>query len=275
MYEIVNRDKKLADKLIHTYSDMMFSGVVAGNNAGKVWVDDLDNPDSAIVWSDGLQCFQFMGCFANQKFNDELNSFINGAIISFLKERDLNYFEYSSDVEEWYPIIRNALADRDIKEDWQYVYRSKLRPRKETEEKLTEPYCFYWLDEDIVSSVRKGKMVSNPEFLINYIEQFWGSADNYLKKGCGVLAITDDKAVSFVLTSFLFRDTFSIGVETLEQHRKKGLAGALTKILLKKLCDEGYKIWWDCMKSNIPSQKTAESADLVRNHEYKVCWFNF
>lgn len=129
MYEVVSRCKDLANKIIQSYSDMMFAGVVVGNNAGRVWVDNLENPSSAIVWSDGLECFQFMGCETNQVFTKELRTFIETTILRFLKEKEFDFFEFSADTEEWYPIIYSALSGKEIKESWQHVYKSKEKAR--------------------------------------------------------------------------------------------------------------------------------------------------
>lgn len=276
MYEAVNRGKDLANRIIQGNSDMMFAGVVAGNNAGRVWVDNLGNPSSAIVWSDGLECFQFMDHEPDQDFAKELGTFIETTIIRFLKEKELYSFEFAADTEEWYPIVYNALSGREIKENWQYVYRSMAYCQiNDKDTFLPKPYCLHQIDRSLLLSVKNENMVSNPEFLIDYIEQFWGSVENYLSSGHGYAAVDGEKIVSFGITSFLYDKTYSIGVETLEQHRRKGLAGTLVKILLKELYSKGYNIWWDCMDSNIASQKTAESAGLILDHKYKVCWFDF
>gem|GEM_PF-531225 len=274
MYEVIKRDKNLANHLIHSYSDMMFAGVVVGNNAGRVWVDSLENPVSAIVWSDGLQCFQFMGCEANQVFYQELKMFIEDEIINFLKEKKLNFFEFSADTEEWYPMINDTLSDRDIMESWQYVYQHIDNSQVNDKVVMPKPYSLHQIDESFILSIKNYKIISNPEFLIHYIEQFWGSLNNFLRLGYGYVVINEGEIVSFAITSFLYNKTFSIGVETLEQHRRKGLAGTLVNNLMRNLYSKGYTIWWDCMDSNIASQNTAEKNGLVLMHKYKVCWFN-
>ncbi len=275
MYELLKREKELANKIINSYSDMMFAGVVVGNNPGRVWVDDLENPSSAIVWSDGLECFQFMGCVNNQVFYNELQNFIDNTIINFLKDKKLDFLEFSADTEEWFPFIYNALSCREIKENWQYVYKSVGSSQSIHNVIIPKPYCLHKIDESFILSVKNGNMVSNPDFLIDYIEQFWDSTENYLNLGYGYVAVDAGKIVSFAITSFLYDKTFSIGVETLEQARRKGLAGTLVNILFNELYSKNYNIWWDCMVDNIASQKTAESTGLILDHRYKVCWFEF
>lgn len=275
MYEAVSGNIFLAKRIVRNYSDMMFAGVVAGNNSGRIWVDDPENPGSALVWSEGLECFQFMGCSSNEIFNNELRTFINTIIIRFLKEKNLKFFGYAADSEEWYPIINCALSDKEVKEDWQRVYRSDSKALKAEEIIIPKPYYLYSIDESFFSAMKYDMKINNPEFLIKYIEQFWGSMEICHKFGSGYLAVSGDEIVSFAIASALYEKTVSIGVETLENHRKKGLASTLVKALLKELYEKDYNIWWDCMESNIASQKTAESAGLIPDHKYKVCWFDF
>ncbi|MEN6313319.1 MAG: GNAT family N-acetyltransferase [Clostridiaceae bacterium] len=275
MYEAVSGNTYLAKRIVRNYSDMMFAGVVAGNNSGRIWVDGLENPASALVWSEGLECFQFMGRSSNEIFNNGLKTFINTIIIRFLKEKNLKFFEYAADSEEWYPIINCALSDKEVKEDWQRVYRPGSKTLKDKEIIIPKPYYLYSIDERFFSAMKYDMKINNPEFLIKYIEQFWGSMEIYHKLGSGYLAVSGDEIVSFAIASALYEKTASIGVETLENHRRKGLASTLVKALLKELYEKDCNIWWDCMESNIGSQKTAESAGLIPDHKYKVCWFNF
>lgn len=274
MHEIKG-NRQLANNIVQSHSDMMFAGVVAGNNAGRVWTDNLDNPVSALVWSEGLEAFQFMGCASNDEFNNNIKALIEGTILPFLAAKNMDYFEFSFDEEAWVSIIFKALLDKEIKADWQRVYKSKVDSQIDGVIELPNSYSLYRINSSFISSIENGKVVRNQDFLIDYIILFWGSVDNFLSSGHGYAAVSEGEIVSFSITSALYDKTFSIGVETLEKHRRKGLAGKLTNILLKTLYEKGYNIWWDCMDSNIASQKTAECSGLVLDHKYKVYWFTF
>ena len=269
----VERSQALADKLVDTDSDMMFASVIAGNTPGEVWVDDPDKPSAALVWSAGLMCFQFMGDPQNRTFKEELNSFIEGDIITFLKEKDLNFFEFSADKEEWYQVIDNALPDRDIDTENQLVYKSD---GKDLPDDITFPDSFQsvFIDEEFIYSLSEDN-ITNPDYLLNYIRNYWGTVDNYLEKGKGFVALKDDKIAAFAVSSSLYKKSKAIGVETLEEYRRQGLSSSLSRMLLQDFYREGYWPWWDCMKSNIPSQKTAEKVGLVRAYQYEVKWFRF
>ena len=112
---------------------------------------------------------------------------------------------------------------------------------------LSKQFCVHRIDENFIRSIKNKTLVSNPEFLLDYIEDFWNSIEQLLSLGSGYAATCGDEIVSFSITSFLYKETFAIGIETLEPYRRNGLAGSLTKMLLKSLFAKGYHIWWDCM----------------------------
>ena len=126
MIHINERNEWLADQLVHDNSDMMFAGVVVGHNPGEVWVDNNSNPSSALVWSSGLESFNFMGDANNTNFNQSIEMFIDHEIVPFLKSKELNYFEFSVDSEDWYPTIQQVFSSRKIDESFQYVYKSNI-----------------------------------------------------------------------------------------------------------------------------------------------------
>ena len=117
MHKAVNRNADLACKIVHADSDMSFAGIVSGNNNGEVWVDSLSSPSLALVWSEHLQCFQWMGSHTCRFHEIDLYDFLNVSIPEFVNTKGLDYVEYACDQKEWYPIIRNALPNRNVWED--------------------------------------------------------------------------------------------------------------------------------------------------------------
>ncbi|QDM43934.1 GNAT family N-acetyltransferase [Paenibacillus thiaminolyticus] len=62
---------------------------------------------------------------------------------------------------------------------------------------------------------------------------------------------------------------------TKENNQRQGLSTSLVKLLLHKFNEKQIIAWWECMESNIASQKTAEKAGLCKTHRYKINWFSF
>ncbi|MCR8644779.1 GNAT family N-acetyltransferase [Paenibacillus sp. N1-5-1-14] len=273
MYRILIRNEWLADQLIHAHSDCMFAAVVAGHNPGEVWVDNLENPSSALVWSNGLECFNFMGRANNPSFPASIKILIENEIIPFLKDKDINYFEFSAE-ESWYPTIYQSIANRELHESYQYVYKS-VANRSENYSIHIEPFRALAVNEALFTEIHMGAY-KNADFLIKYVEQYWGTINNFLQNGYGYIALTvDNQIASMAISSAKFHSTHTIGVETLQPYKKQGLSSSLVQLLLNTFNENQITAWWDCMESNIASQKTAEKAGLIQTLRYKVNWFYF
>ncbi|MCR8846423.1 GNAT family N-acetyltransferase [Paenibacillus sp. SC116] len=275
MIRMKERNEWLANQLITSSSDMMFAGVVAGDNPGEVWVDDELNPSSALVWSSGLGCFTFMGDARNHAFNQSIEKLIEDEVIPFLKHKDVSYFEFSVDSEDWYPALYEYIGNRKIDKSYQYVYKSTMEPVQASSSDAIGDFKVVEINETLLLELDKREL-KNADFLVNYIEQYWGTISNYIENGYGYAALSEmNEVASIAVSSAKFQSTQSIGVETLENYQRQGLSGSLVTLLLQKFNECQIIAWWDCMESNIASQKTAEKAGLSRSHRYQINWFHF
>ncbi|MDR2571301.1 MAG: GNAT family N-acetyltransferase [Oscillospiraceae bacterium] len=266
------RKQHFIDKIINNDSDMSFAAVVAGNNIGEVWVDDLLNPSFAIVWSEYLGGFSFMGTSYNNIDPTRLRGFINDTVIAFLKSKGIDSFEFSCDKKSWLPFILNCLSGYSIRCEEQFVYGLDKNIVHNNLFLSTSEYSYIEITPDTLKD-EINKLI-NVDILQNEINKAWYSIDVFLRNGKGFIAIKDNEICSFALTHFRYNNTFSIGVETFDPHKQKGLSSNLTKLLIKCLCEHKGNIWWDCMESNIASQKTAQKAGLLFRYKYTVCWFD-
>ncbi|BFH16197.1 acetyltransferase [Paenibacillus dendritiformis] len=252
----------LANKLVTADSDMRFAGVVAGNNPGQVWADNAMNPSSAIVWSSGLEGFNFMGSASNTSFNQSIATYIDHEIIPFLRNKKINSFEFSVDTDEWYPAIYQFIGNRKIDDSFQYVYKSNLNNHEPPCLNHVVPYQAVEIDQAFALELMNGE-VKNADYLLNYIEQYWGTLDNFLEKGYGYAALTANKEVaSLAISSAMYGSAHAIGLETLEDYQRQGLSSSLVKLLLHKFSENKIIAWWDCMESNIASQKNSREGRL-------------
>jgi len=220
------RNKSLSDIAVKANSDMMYAGVVTGNNPGAVWADDITNPTFCLVWSEYLKAFHFMGsCYAHIN-KDEFQKFIESTIISFLKKRNIGYFEFACDNEEWIAIICEMLSNYELKQSKQFVYKQPHKNNINTSMPCTVGYAVFEINESFISN--RFSVFENYEETIADIERAWGELAKFLEFGKGFIAAQNNRICSFAYTSFLFENTYSIGVETYETHKKKGLSSFLS-----------------------------------------------
>ncbi|MFS0556125.1 GNAT family N-acetyltransferase [Brevibacillus sp. 179-C9.3 HS] len=272
---LVKGSQKLAKQLLHNNSDVMFAGVVAGNHPGIIWVDNRDKPTCALVWSTGLNGFSFIGEPSMSVHPTAFTAFFQTQIGPFLQQKDLTYFEFSRESNEWDTLLAPIMKNSSLEVNTQFVYRSSLDQGEDPS--LIIPASFYSIE--LGESFLRGRdtvVPSTPDFVIDYLHEYWHSIDEYLENGYGYAALTSDHEVaSICVSTAVYQSIHAIGVETLEPYRQKGLSSVLTHQLRNRLHQEGITVWWDCMDSNIASQKTAKKAGLHLSHRYEVAWFSY
>lgn len=271
-YKVEKGSQSLANEIVNRHSDIPFAGVAAGNNVGDIWVNDLAAPTFAIVWSEYLAGFHFMGKRFDNINSEKLRDFVDSSILDFLKSKGLDFFEFSCDSEEWLPFVRNSMSNRIIKSEMQYVYRFS-GANLDSAAIIPDGYKNIEVNADFINN--ESYKIRNIEVLLNEIDKSWGSVNVFLQHAMGFISIYNDEIFSFALTHFRHNNTYAIGVETLDPHKRKGLSSSLVNLLIKRIINQNGSIWWDCMESNTASQKTAQKAGLILDHKYHVCWFNF
>ena len=274
LYKTTFKNQQLAEKIIKPHSDMSFAGILCGNNTGEVWVDDFSEPSFCLVWSEFLNGFCFMGSKPNHMDVSQFRTFINNTIIPFLADRNLDYFEFSCESSEWLSLICDSMPNLELKQSKQFVY--KLMKKEDINMSLTLPDSYYLLEIDSNFINDTLKSIKNGETIRTEITKSWDSIEKFLKNGKGFAAMKDNEICGFAMTYFRYKDTYSIGVETFENFKQKGLSAFLSAVLFGSILNDNdnANIRWDCMESNIASQKTAMKAGLTFDHEYPVYWFD-
>lgn len=273
LYKVERCNQELADKIANKNSDISYMGVVAGNNVGEVWVNDRINPTFALVWSEYLGGFQFMGTGFDSVNILDFRNFIDTSIHVFLKDKKIDFFEFACDLENQLPFVLKLLSNHEVKSEEQYVYRLDNRILYAIDSLFPEEYDYLEINSSFLMNT--GTKLTNFDVIQTEINKAWYSFDDFLQFGKGFVAIKNNEICSFALTHFRYKDTYSIGVETFDSHKRRGLSSSLTKLLIKSIIEQNGDVWWDCMESNIASQKTAQKSGLVYDHKFKCCWFNF
>ena len=262
----------LANKLVYTNSDMMYSGIVSGNNTGVIWADDISNPAFCMVWSEHLKGFHFIGRSYSHISKDDFHTFIDDTIIPFLCNKKIHKFEFSCDSHTWISFICELFSNREIKRYKQYFYKL-LEPNNLNKDiNLPTGYEVFEINEDFIFN--KLKNFENQEIIQFDIKENWGNISKFIELGKGYLAVQNNTICSYVSTRFRYKDNYCIGVDTYDPHKRKGLSSFLSTSLFNNIIKHNGNIWWDCSAENVASQKTACKTGLTFLYEYEVLWFN-
>lgn len=178
----------------------------------------------------------------------------------------INCIEISGVSEEWNKIIEEVFVDKNLGRDKQLVYK---------------------LDNDI--SISEGSIeniikvdrdtfnlkISNLDFVKDELQNFWGSMDNFFNKGMCFSYLSENKVVSICYSGLVKDNIHTIGIETLENNRRKGYGYKAAKMFLNECRIRGIKPHWDCSEDNIGSKLMAEKLGFKKEYEYTCYWYKF
>ena len=92
----------------------------------------------------------------------------------------------------------------------------------------------------------------------------------FFEQAFGFCVIENKKIVSYCITNFVYQNTYTIGIETLEHHRRRGFSQMATESFVSKLLEDGCEPYWDCMFTNTASRSLAEKLGFYLDHTYSL-----
>jgi len=254
-------------KLINEQGHIEAIAVVDNINPGRIFVDDVNAPTSGIIWLGNNDGFIFFGNEQNERFNNELNDFINNVIIPEAKKVQLKWFEGIGNHEKWNKVIEKAFDHRKLGKWKQKVYslqkneyKGMVEPEIEQEYKLVK--MSYSLFENDNNSIK------NIEFLQSKISEFWVSTESFLSSGIGYCILYQNEIVSVCFSGFVAGNIHCIDIETLEAHQRKKLAQKTAHCFVEDCIEKNMVPYWDCMEMNKASVAVAENIGLRNVFNY-------
>lgn len=241
--------------IVNRQGHLEVKAVIEGNNPGRVFVDNAVSPTAGLVWLGNHDGFYFIGNPKNEGFIKEIPSFIDETIAPEAKKAGLQWFEGFGNDPHWDETIKSLFSDRPLGCWNQKIYSlPKEQFRYENEPVLLQEYSFCKLSEDIYW----GDSLKNLDYLHYKIGQFWQSPEDFFRCGIGYAIIHENSIVSLCFSSFVYKDTHGIDIQTVETHRGKNLAKKAAYYFVRDCFENKITPYWDCMEANKPSVSLAE-----------------
>ena len=98
--ELIQDEYYKIENLIRSNKFPEAASVILKNNPGWVFVDNIDNPKTALIFCKGMGSFYLVGNYNNVQFKNELLSFIEGVLYSKLNNIGISWIEISGVSEE-------------------------------------------------------------------------------------------------------------------------------------------------------------------------------
>ncbi|MEI5906887.1 GNAT family N-acetyltransferase [Bacillus spongiae] len=256
--------------LTSRFVNIEIKGVLQGYNPGWVFVDNILNPNTAMVWSKSIAGFYFIGHENNLKFNERIDQFIDSEITPRVREVGINHFEFSGTSARWDATFNRIFKKRNLVQSKQFTYKYKCIEDAVLEShKMQDEFDLVKIDHQFLQ--RKFKNIG---FINSLIVDWWDSLEDFVHHGVGYCVIENDLIVSCCISSCVTNNSMGSHTVTLKEYRKKGFAKRLVNELLKYCKDNKLEPYWDCMEENLGSRMLAESCGYKKEFEYNLYRFD-
>ncbi|MCC5895556.1 MAG: GNAT family N-acetyltransferase [Alkalibacterium sp.] len=268
IYELSEPDFFKCKRLLNPEGQVEVKAIISGPNQGRVFVDDLSNPKTGLVWLGNNDGFFFIGDEDNGEFNDYINDFIDTVIKADAQKVDLNWFEGMGNHSGWDRTLDDLFKHRKTSSWKQIVYSLKDKHDLPARPQLI-PKTYQLKDITPDLYFNNDYAIHNISYLQSKIDTFWSSPSDFFENGLGYCIVGDNKVVSLCFSSFVYKNTHCIDIETLSSHQNKQLAQFAAYAFVQRCLYENLLPYWDCMESNTVSQKVAEKIGLSHSFSYK------
>lgn len=94
---------------------------------------------------------------------------------------------------------------------------------------------------------------------------FWDDAAAFLAYGGGVVVERDGEVGAIAFASYRWDDRVEIGIETVEAHRRQGLARVAAAAMVERVRAAGLVPVWSCREGNVGSERLALAVGFARS----------
>jgi RimJ/RimL family protein N-acetyltransferase len=239
--------------------------VIDGNFPGRIFVDEKDSPNTALVWAISRWAY-LDGDPSISSFNQSLPGLVQKIVIPCSRQMNMNWFElYTRDLPEWMARIEKSLGKYKPAKHYEMVYtfdQQKYHSLAKSFE-LPEGSWIQIKELPILPPVARDAMFVSERFKT--------------KTSFGFELVKEGRIVSVCKSNGLISGKeFMIDVETFgEGDRCKGYATAVGTALIDFCLEEGYSPLWETTLDNIPSRKLASKLGFVEGECYPVYAMEF
>ena len=240
------------------------AAVLDMNNPGQVFVDDLREPQSAFMDSPE-------GCYlTGRSDNDTFSRALSQALLErhILPEVQALYLVCASTRwEEQLPVLFAPRQPAAIARRHYLCHALKYDWRAH----LPKGFEVHRLDEALLN--RPG--LASPDHIQGWMDGNWGSTAAFLAKGFGFVTLYTKagavQVVSWSLADCRSGDACEIGIRTVKEYRRRGLATITAAAAVEYALSHGFSmVGWQCSEDNLGSRGTAEKVGFVKERNYTM-----
>lgn len=223
--------------------------ILAGITPGLVYADSLDQP--GVVFTQ-FRHRAFLSSNRSRSANCNFLKFVTEDIFENCRKAKVPLFRLATNSLWSLAYINQQLIDLEPIEENYQIYRYKMSDPVKTKE-LPDGYVLHRVNQRLV----EGEFLGKGDLLEEMCSER-ESVQAFLDNSFGLVAFKDNTLAGWCLSEYNYQQRCEVGIATMQQHRKLGLAKAMTRAFINLAAEMGIeKVLWHCSKSNIASARTA------------------
>ncbi|MEF3353907.1 GNAT family N-acetyltransferase [Paenibacillus sp. GYB006] len=238
--------------------------VIHGNYPGRIFVDNEQKPNVAIVWAIGRWMY-LEGYLVSNKNKLDMSSFLQNIVVPDCRENNTNWFEiYTSDDDPWdHLFLEETKFLKGIKH-FESVYTLNLNEFNKVKKSITS------IEDGIEINIKDFNILPESFRHSPYI-----SDELKTKKSLGVELKKDNQVITICKSNgFILGNEYFIDVDTfVKEERGKGRATIAAIKLIDFLLKSDMYPLWETTHENIPSHKLALKLGFEAVEHYPVYAF--
>jgi RimJ/RimL family protein N-acetyltransferase len=246
------------------------AAVIDGICPGRVWVDKLSSPSTALI--DTPEGHFLAGERPRGTVAASLRRLITETIYQRGRVEDWWLFCLHYPDQDWRKTLEGLLGETYPVWDYQQYFILE-RLRLDCREGLPEGFVVRRVDEDLLADDH----LANVNRLRSYATSNFGSLAAFSENGFGFCTVHGKEIASWCMADCVSGNRCEIGIHTVEQYRKRGLATRTVAAAIEYCLSRGLEhIGWHCWSNNLASGATARAVGFVKvlDHYGVHAWFN-
>jgi len=257
--ELSNLEYKRVKPLFSSLKQHCFcAGVINGIYPGKVYVDNLRSPATALMITRGTWAY-----LAGDADNQAYNRAVNQALFS----GDL----LGQDTQSVILTSTNEFQDRALQTIFDPLLPIPMPRLYHTLSKLDDSLQFRVPEGFQIRRIERDLLELGSELPddVHKMIMVWEEGQDPDRTGLGFVAISDGKVVAHAVIDCIVDGFGEIGLETSPQFQRRGLATAVSRATLDYGFTHGLDtVIWDCYEHNIPSVRLAQKLGFQLQQRY-------
>jgi RimJ/RimL family protein N-acetyltransferase len=250
---------------------LAIESILAGNTPGRVFVDDIEKPRTAVAW------FKRRMFLAGNRSDLEVNWALNDLLShTYYPEMIASRLAQSAFTlvytPGWERVMDVVLANKDPMRGQRLRYR--LDPTKQDwKVRIPKEYKLRWVDAALLADTS----LSNLDYVTNEMVSERPSVEDFLEKSFGTCVVYENEIVGWCMSEYNTDMRCELGIETAVNWQRRGLAVTNASATMREAARRGYtEIGWICDVDNKPSMALAQKLgfSLLRADDTYFAYFD-